>query len=115
MALVLLAAAWFYYRFDPSESMFFPRCVFRTLTGLPCPGCGVQRALHSLFHGEFREAFRYNAGAVIVVPLLVVLVVAELGRTRWQRFYLAVNCSRVCWGVLALVLAWWALRLVFGL
>lgn len=37
-----------------------PKCAFKLITGLSCPGCGIQRAVYAFMHGEFREAVRYN-------------------------------------------------------
>ena len=54
--------------FDPSKFSFFPRCPFLLLTGLQCPGCGTQRALHQLLHLHIGEAFRYNAMMVRCWP-----------------------------------------------
>ena len=57
-ALVLL------YTVKPDGSPFYPKCAFRLLTGLDCPGCGSLRALHRLLHGRLAEAWALN-------PLLV--------------------------------------------
>ncbi|WP_413512695.1 DUF2752 domain-containing protein [Myroides odoratus] len=35
-------------------------CTIKEYTGLDCPGCGGQRAVASLLHGKFKEAFYYN-------------------------------------------------------
>lgn len=32
-------------------------CLNKSLTGLECPGCGMQRAIVLLFQGEFKSAF----------------------------------------------------------
>lgn len=45
-------------------------CTFREATGLECPGCGGQRSLHFLLHGDFIQALRYNAFFVIALPFL---------------------------------------------
>ena len=44
------------YLYNPAESGFFPVCLFRYFTGLPCPGCGFQRSMHQLLHGHFLES-----------------------------------------------------------
>jgi len=33
-------------------------CLFKTLFGIECLGCGFQRALFLLFHGDFFAAFK---------------------------------------------------------
>lgn len=42
-------------------------CVFRELTGLACPGCGISRGMVALLHLDFSAAFRQN---VVVFSLL---------------------------------------------
>ena len=36
-------------------------CVFLTITGIPCPGCGMTRAILSVLQLRFVEAFSYHA------------------------------------------------------
>ncbi|HEY0756063.1 MAG TPA: DUF2752 domain-containing protein [Ktedonobacteraceae bacterium] len=45
-------------------------CLITYITGKPCPGCGMTRALSCLVHDEPRRAWRYNRLAFIVAPLL---------------------------------------------
>ena len=47
--------------FDPVNAGFFPVCPLYTLTGFACPGCGLTRAFHSLFHLDILQAFDHNA------------------------------------------------------
>lgn len=35
-------------------------CLFSKVTGLPCPGCGMTRAIAALLHGEWRQALLYH-------------------------------------------------------
>ena len=51
-ALLAVMAGVVYFTFDPAQEAYFPRCTFLTLTGYQCPGCGSQRALHALLHGD---------------------------------------------------------------
>ena len=70
-ALVLCATgALIFFAFDPTKVTFFPPCLFHELTGLDCPGCGAQRALHQLLHGNIIAAVRLNAMFVVSLPLL---------------------------------------------
>jgi Protein of unknown function (DUF2752) len=45
-------------------------CLIRSLFGVPCPGCGMTRAISCIFYGHFKRAFQYNKLIVIVFPLL---------------------------------------------
>ena len=57
------------YLHDPENGGFLS-CPFRALTGLLCPGCGSQRAVHDLMHLRVPEAFAHNALLVTCIPLL---------------------------------------------
>jgi hypothetical protein len=59
----LLSYAWWA---DPATSSAYLPCTFHWLTGLHCPGCGGQRALHALLHGHLLDAMRFNALAVLI-------------------------------------------------
>lgn len=67
---VLGIAVYVYYTYDPAVHKWFPQCPFKALTGLDCPGCGSQRAVHALLHGEFQQAFLHNALLAPFVPYL---------------------------------------------
>jgi len=58
---------------DPRTAWFAPRCPFRLVTGLFCPGCGTGRALHALVHGELGAALRLNALTVAAIPVFLAL------------------------------------------
>ena len=53
--------------FDP-EQFPFPKCAVYANTGIQCPGCGSQRAIHQLMNGNFLEAVRLNL--VIFVAMI---------------------------------------------
>ena len=52
------ALVWF---FDPTKEGFFPVCPLFKLTGFACPGCGLTRGFHALFHGDIMTALGFNA------------------------------------------------------
>lgn len=93
------SGALFYFLFDPTRVAIFPPCLFHQLTGLDCPGCGAQRALHQLLHGHLTAAIRLNALFVLSLPLFVWMGARFLWRNfrgesanfifRWWWAYLA--------------------------
>src|SRR2546426_12749058 len=53
-------------------------CPIFRLTGIPCPGCGLSRAVLLLLRGDFRGALRFHAFAPIFLLAVVALVLAAL-------------------------------------
>lgn len=41
-------------------------CPLRTLTGIPCPSCGVTTGIMALIHGDFVKSLRCNPLAIIM-------------------------------------------------
>ena len=74
LLIALVALAIVYYRVSPTSSVFFPKCAFLMLTGLKCPGCGSQRAVHALLHADLASAFAHNALLVLSLPYLALLI-----------------------------------------
>lgn len=81
ICLAVMAAAMLYiaWRYDPVGGEFpYPRCSFKLLTGLDCPGCGSTRALHALTHLRFGDAWAANPAMFIAMPLAALAFVAEM-------------------------------------
>jgi hypothetical protein len=72
--------------FDPSTTHLFPVCPLFAMTGLACPGCGLTRGFHALFHGDILTALHFNA-LIPVWAMIFVWVVISLSffaaRGRW--------------------------------
>ena len=114
LLLLLLAATGVYFTYSPTHNGWFPKCPFLSLTGLKCPGCGSQRAIHSLLHFRMGDAFGYNALLVMSIPAVVVLVFAEWKRTQMPAFYRRLNSPATTLICLFVVLLWAVVRNVFG-
>lgn len=110
------AAAVIYGLFDPAKYAFFPKCPFLMLTGgLRCPGCGSQRAIHSLLHLEFKEAFLYNPMVIVSIPFLILLAVASVMKESHPDFYKKMNSSLISRLLLVVILFWWVFRNIVGM
>jgi len=89
-AALMAAGAGVVAYFDPAKASFLPACPILSVTGFACPGCGLTRGFHSLFHGDIIPALDFN----LLVPFwalifgwmlvsLVVLAVRGRGLSMW--------------------------------
>lgn len=111
-AVIALALVVVYYIYDPSASVFFPKCPFYILTNLPCAGCGSQRAIHSLLHWEIRQAVEYNLLVVVFIPVLLILSISSLFKSKYPKVYYYLHHSYVAYSVCFIILMWWVLRII---
>ena len=66
------------FLFDPARCSFYPACLWHSLTGLNCPGCGSLRALHELLHGHPVAAFQLNPLLILALPPGLGLLAQEM-------------------------------------
>lgn len=114
--VVLLIGGFVYFKFNPAHSPFFPKCPFLMATGLKCPGCGSQRTLHALLHGDLRSAFAHNTLLVVSIPYLLLLVFAHTLQVfipATARFNFQIQRPEVIQLYLALVVLFWIGRNLF--
>ena len=60
-------------------------CLFQTLTGLYCPGCGGTRAIRSLLKGDLRMSFQYHPLVLYAVFVLFLEMILRAAVKR-QKF-----------------------------
>ena len=91
-AVAVVSAILFFV--DPTDSSVYPMCLFHSLTGLHCPGCGTLRALHQLLHMNLADAFLSRA------------MVGIRGKSLPRVFVPA----GWIWALLVIIIAFWFLR-----
>jgi hypothetical protein len=57
----MTAGSGLVWYFNPSNVNFLPVCPLYSMTGIACPGCGLTRGFHALFHGDVITALDFNA------------------------------------------------------
>jgi hypothetical protein len=90
-AIAMAGGASAVWAFDPASTHLLPPCPLLSLTGLACPGCGLTRGFHALFHGDLIGALDLNALIPIWTTVfgyffLSLLMMAMRGRGLPMRF-----------------------------
>ncbi len=49
-------------------------CPFRSLTGIPCPTCGLTRSFAALTRLDFSESFYYHPLTILILALLYLVL-----------------------------------------
>lgn len=111
----MAAVAALYACVDPMNAQWMPKCMIYSFTGIKCPGCGTQRALHALFTGDIAGMVRANPILPFVLPLVAIYIYAEVNRVKRPRLFLALNSGRAVWCVVAVTIGWMIVRNIFGL
>lgn len=90
-------------------------CPLRTLTGVPCPFCGMTTATVAITHGNWAGAAGANPFAYLVVALAVgtapFLILRTAGQASAPRPWSVEARRRVGWVVACLVAASWLFQL----
>jgi hypothetical protein len=65
-----LASFGLFHVWHPRDDARSSICLFRRVSGVPCPGCGMTRAFAHLAKGEWTEAARDHPLSFLVAPEL---------------------------------------------
>ena len=114
IAIIFLTILAIMYRtYNPTGNIYFPKCPFRELTGLKCPGCGSQRAVHYLLNFDIYNATKENAILVLSIPYILTGLVFDLLKRpserilKWRKRLFGQKAIIV---ILTIIIAFWILR-----
>lgn len=54
-------------------------CIFRGITGLPCPGCGLTRSIVAAVHGDMAKSFSFHRLGLMTLAYILFQFVFSLG------------------------------------
>jgi hypothetical protein len=105
----VLVASFLYFPYSQTGPVLCPTAL---VLGLPCPGCGMTRALGCATHGHFRAAFEFHAIWPLVLGYMGFLWLYQLIEVvRGEPPALPVY--KIAGTALVGLLCFWALRLAF--
>ncbi len=105
------------YFVNPENCAYMPKCIIKLITGLDCPSCGAQRAIHAMLHGHPLQAINYNLFLIYAIPyLLLIIVFGQLARRNIGiRFHKFLNSRPMLLGFVAIYIAWFIVRNILGI
>ena len=91
-------------------------CPFLHVVGIPCPGCGLTRAMVLLLRGDWRRSLAFHAFApLFIVALMIAITTALLPETVRQRIVTSTEVLERSTGITSLLLVglilYWLARL----
>jgi hypothetical protein len=98
--MVAIAAVWPALPLHPPAA-----CPLRSATGIPCPFCGMTRAVVAAVHGHLGSSLAFNPGGIVVLLLAVVALVRPAWLSRIHAPF---------WSVLAVIGALWLWNIGFN-
>lgn len=106
---VLIFIVFFYSHINPIDYQWVPKCPFYLLTGYKCPGCGTQRAIYALLHGDILNGLIYNP---MLMPAIfyIVLIYATRKKPIGDKITGTI-ATRV---ILVIVILYWLFRNIFN-
>jgi len=111
IVIVLLGGLSLYFFWSPSEYDIFPKCPFYTVTGLHCPGCGIQRGVHDIVNGHIINGIRHNYLILLVTFVLGYKLVLFILEKKTQKTYKNLLHKPITTHIiLVLVILFWLLR-----
>jgi hypothetical protein len=80
VSLLLVTAVVIVARcYSPLDDPTFVLCLFRKVTGLPCPGCGMTRSFCALAKGNVHQSFLFHPlGPLVFLAFIVAWVRAAV-------------------------------------
>lgn len=107
--IIAAGAVLLLYFFVEPKNGILPKCFFHELTGLYCPGCGVQRSFHALLNGHILTAIDYNLLFILFLPLIIYFILSfALGKKHPSTSF--IYKSAFSFTVVIVVVSFWVLR-----
>jgi len=112
--IIFITAAFlvlFYFYINPYQFGYLPKCPLYSSTGIYCPGCGSQRAIHELLHLNFLGFIRQNTLLLLLILLLIYHGVVILANSYFNKTWKSLlNHKKTPYFLLVIAILFWILR-----
>lgn len=105
----LLVACFFYHPYALTGPVLCPMAL---MLGLPCPGCGLTRALCLLTRGDFSGALAFHPLVPAILAYFTFLWIYKIVES-WRGAPPRLPSNRIAGTALAILMGFWCLRLGF--
>ena len=113
--IIVLSIIGILYFFNPCSYWFMPKCPFKLLTGLNCPGCGMQRFVYAFVHGHPLKAIQYDYFLICALPYAGAFVIAWImpnGPTK-EKISNVIECKFAIYFYVIIFFFWLVVRNLF--
>ena len=114
---IIVGLGILYYLVNPMHSEFTIQCPWYILTRTQCPACGLQRALHTLVHGNFLNALRYNYFFIFSIPYAFAAILSAWYNINHifdkLKFIIFHRCILKLY--IILYFSWWIIRNIYNI
>lgn len=95
-------------------------CIFKNLTNIPCPGCGLGRATLALFKGDIIQSFHYHIlGIPLTIFILFCFIRLLIDSIKGKNTFIPQMNKLITWGIylicLILTLFSWYINIQRGI
>ena len=77
LMVVLLVIGWMWiflnFNYNYSDAKGHELCLFKMVTGIPCPSCGSTRSVINLLKGNWSQGFYINPLGIIVLLFMLII------------------------------------------
>lgn len=91
-------------------------CIWRSLTGYPCPGCGLTRAFAAISNFNLLESIRFNPEALLFTLIAVVAVITPVWFShifgKFKRLFRRQSDKKVLFLSVAFFAVLWVLNII---
>ena len=94
------------------------QCPIRYGLGIPCPGCGLSRAMASGLQGDWHQALLIHAFAPVAIAALLLILVGGLLPANWRESFVdgvrfVETHTGITFFLLTGLITYWLVRLAF--
>ncbi|RZJ68509.1 MAG: DUF2752 domain-containing protein [Flavobacterium sp.] len=114
----------FVYLFVIPADLGIGVCIFKHITGIPCPSCGSTRAVKALLHGDIIGSLGLNPIGLLLSLLMLIIpvwLIADISQNKqslylfYRRFEHVVRKPGIAAFLIVLVVANWVWGICKGL